>query len=392
MSIKNQKKILLIFTLILSFAICFPSLGFAKKTKKIFSTKPVKNGTDKWRIGYYEGGNYSEYHTSIDATIKGLMDMGWIAEESLPIMPEATGRSLWEYYAKNLKSDYIEFALDGFYSAQWRPEKRKELQTDIIQRLNKTKNLDLMIAMGTWAGIDLSQGNHQTPTIVLAVSDAVASGIIKATHDSGNEFIHARVDPNRYERQVRIFHTIIGFKTIGMIYRDNIEGRSYAAVNKVKKVARERGFKIQTCFMDKSADLAQDEERLVQCFQKLSGTADAIYVTGQKAVNKRTVPIIATIAEQAKIPTFSQAGYQDVKKGLLLSISQAGFKYVGKFYAETITKILNGARPGELNQIFEDPSKIAINLSTAMAISFYPSLDILSSADEIYREIPDENN
>lgn len=389
---KNTKMANLILALLISLCIliCFFSIGYTDENTKGYPTTPVKKGEAKWRIGYLEGGDYDEYHTSIDATIRGLMDLGWIKEKQLPVLQGVTGKSLWEYYSKYLESDYLELVSDGFYSAEWNPDKRKKNKTEFLLRLNEKKDLDIAIAMGTWAGIDLSQGNPHTPIIVLAVNDAVASKIIPDIYNSGNAFIHARVDPDRYERQIRIFHTLIGFKTIGMIYRDDIEGRSYAAIDKVIKVARERGFTIQKCFLDESAEQADDEKRLIQCFKTLAASVDAIYVTGQKAVNPDTIPVLAAIAREAKIPTFSQSGSEDVKKGLLLSISQAGFKYVGKFYAENIAKILNGAMPGDLNQIFEDPSKIALNLSTARAIDYYPTLDVLSSADEIYRETEHE--
>ncbi|MCP4370681.1 MAG: ABC transporter substrate-binding protein [Deltaproteobacteria bacterium] len=386
-----KKCTILFFVLIISLVFYHGNTQncFAEETTKTFSTTPVKKKNGKWRIGYLEGGNYSEYHTTMDATIKGLMELGWIEKKELPTLQGATGKSQWNYYATKLESEYLEFIPNGFYTSNWKQKLREETASKFIARLNNN-DMDLVFAMGTWAGIDLSKRNHTTPTLVLAVSDAVASGIIKSIHDSGNDFIHARVDPDRFERQVRIFQTVIGFQSLGMIYRNDIEGRSYAAVDKVKKVARERGFRINTCFLADSAELADDEQRLIQCFKELVKTVDAIYVTAQKAVNKNTTPILADIAKQTRIPTFSQAGHQDVKKGLLLSISQAGFKYVGKFYAETMAKILNGAKPGRLNQIFQDPSKIAINLSTAEAIAFYPSLDILSSADEIYIEKQDE--
>jgi len=365
---------------------CFLQHCYAGETSTTFSTTPIKKAHGKWRIGYLEGGDYREYHRSINATIQGLMSLGWIKESPLLPLENTTGKALWEAYSSSLKSEYLEFVSNGFYTAEWNQEKRKIIQKKILSRLNETKDLDLVIAMGTWAGIDLSQGNHQTPIIVLAVSDAVSSGIIKSIHDSGNDFIHARIDPERYERQVQIFHTLIGFNTLGMIYRNDIEGKSYAAVDKVNKVARERGFTVRSCFLKKSATLEDDEQRLIHCFKTLAMDVDAIYVTAQTAVNKKTIPIIADIAKDKKIPTFSQAGFEEVKMGLLLSISQAGFKYIGAFYAKTIAKIFNNALPGDLNQIFADPSKIAFNLSTAEAIGFYPSLEVLSSADEIYIE------
>lgn len=41
--------------------------------------------------------------------------------------------------------------------------------------------------------------------------------------------------------------------------------------------------------------------------------------------------------------------------------------------------------PGDLNQIFEDPRKIAINLKTAKAIEFKPPKGLMEVADEIYK-------
>jgi hypothetical protein len=75
-----------------------------------------------------------------------------------------------------------------------------------------------------------------------------------------------------------------------------------------------------------------------------------------------------------------------VKYGFLVSTSTAGYRYVGEFHAETMAKIFNGAAPNQLDQVFEEPPKIAINLKTAEIIGFNPPLVILGAADEIFRE------
>ncbi len=82
------------------------------------------------------------------------------------------------------------------------------------------------------------------------------------------------------------------------------------------------------------------------------------------------------------------AGSTEVKKGFLMSISQANLKYVGLYYAGVIAKIFNGAEPGDIDQIFEDPQKLAINVKTAQIIVYDPPLKVLEIADEIYEEIP----
>jgi len=97
---------------------------------------------------------------------------------------------------------------------------------------------------------------------------------------------------------------------------------------------------------------------------------------------------LVKIANEYRLPTFYQAGSDGVKRGFLLSISRAGgFPPAGRFLAATIGKVLNGASPGELNQLFEDSPNIAINLKTAEIIGLYLYADVLAAADEIYREI-----
>lgn len=352
-----------------------------------FKTTPCKNGEQKWKVGYYEGGSYVTYPKNLLATVKGLMELGWIAAEEIPADRSSQSQSLWQWLSKEAKSEYIDFVEDAFYTANWEETKRKEVISSLIHRLKK-KDLDLMIAMGTWAGQDLSNDQHSVSTIVLSTSDPISSGIIKSAEDSGHDHVHARVDPYRYERQIRIFHDIIPFKKLGITYEDTVRGRSYAALDKIETVAGERNFEIVRCYYPKFvSDVKIAEKSAIECFQKLSETADAIYVTMHMGVNDNSIPEIVKATIQAKTPTFSQAGSDEVKYGLLMSISQAEFRYVGQFYAETIAKIFNGAKPGELNQIFEDPPKIAINLKTAESIGYDPPVDVLGAADEIYTEI-----
>lgn len=71
-----------------------------------------------------------------------------------------------------------------------------------------------------------------------------------------------------------------------------------------------------------------------------------------------------------------------------MSISrEGGFVPVGRFLAISMAKIFNGAKPRQLNQVFEEGPTIAINLKTAEMIGLYLSAEVLAAADEMYREI-----
>ena len=359
-----------------------------RSESNIFKTSPVKKGSGKWRIAYYEGGQDDNYYNYLYATVQGLITLGWIADRQIPEFRAKDTQQLWEWLSKSAKSDTLEFVADEYYSARWDDDIRKFNRTKALSSLREAGKIDLMIAMGTWAGNDLANSSHSVPTIVMSTSDRVKSGIIKSADDSGYDHVHARVDPYRYERQVRIFHKIVGFKKLGVAYEDTVYGRSYAAIDLIEKVATERGFEVVKCHT--KSDIADSELAglsVAKCFEDLSSKVDAIYVTMQGGVNTHTIPQLVEIANTHRIPTFSQAGAKEVEYGFLLSISRPGFKSVGLFLAATIAKVLNGAKPRQLKQLFEETQNIAINLKTAELVGLYLYADILAAADEIYRDI-----
>lgn len=353
-----------------------------------FKTSPITNGGKPWRIGYYEGGPYIDYQKVLTATVKGLMDLGWIETKPIPNQDGEQTDALWKWITTNLNNDYIEFVKNGHYSADWEDDTRGKLKKQVIQRLAKNHDIDLMIAMGTWAGQDLANNEHNTNTLILSSSDPIASGIIKSIEDSGFKHVHATVDPDRYERQLRVFHDITGFKKLGIAYEDTKNGRSYAAMDTIKSLSEEIGFSIVPCHTKSDIkDTRFAEHSVIRCFQQLVEKVDAIYVTEQGGVTKNTLPVLVRTANSHHIPTFSQSGSEEVKHGVLASLSQANFKYFGEFHATTAAQIFNGAKPFELNQHFKEPPRMAVNLKTAEIIGFNPPLLLLGASDEIFQEI-----
>ena len=359
----------------------------AQASEKIdFSTTPTTHNGKKWRIAYYEGGEYINYQQVLTATVRGLMELGWIKNIDIPTQHGEQTKDLWNWLATNVESDYLEFT--AHYSANWDDDARKEIAEEIITRLKTQNDIDLVIAMGTWAGKDLANEKHNTPTIVLSTSDPISAGIIKSVNDSGFSHVNAHVDPDRWERQIRLFHEIIGFSSLGVAYEDSVDGRSYAAIEIVEKVAKERGFKIVRCYTKSDiSDTQIAADSVKECFEELSKKSDAIYVTEQGGINNKSIPELVAITNKNRIPTFAQYGSEMVKYGFLVSTSTAGFRYVGEFHALTIAKVFNGAKPNQLDQLFEEPPKIAINLKTAEIIGFNPPLIILGAADEIFQTI-----
>ncbi len=352
---------------------------------KRYRTDAITNKGEKWRIGYYEGGPYINYPANLKAIAKGLTQLGWMDRTDVAEMTNASdAKGIWKSLG-HTQSDYLRFVPDAFYSAGWDNTLRARNKAAVIGRL-QGKQLDFMIAMGTWAGQDLANNLHSVPTMVVSTSDPVKSGIIKSAAQSGFRHVHARCDPNRYIRQVRLFHDIIGFRRLGIVYEDSVAGKSYAALGDIEKVSAQRGFKLVTCNAPWAGVPRQvSTQKLIDCHNKLAPRIDALFLTVHNGVDAHHMDEILAPLVEHNIPTWSQRGSEEVRQGVLLSISRAGFGPVGMYHAKIMAKILNGARPGDLNQIFEDPKKIAINLKTAAAIEFKPPRGLMRVADHIYK-------
>ena len=348
-------------------------------------TMPVsKPGGGKWRIGYFQSGEFGDYPRHLRAVVEGLAGLGWL--ELPPEIPEdLTGEAMWRFLARNARSDTLEFADDAFWSEDFDEGRRAAVRAGIARHLKKTRGVDLMLAVGTWAGQDMVALGTPVPTVVISASDPIASGIIKSAEDSGQDNLNARVSPGHYRRQVHLFHDVVPFTKLGLIYENTEAGRSYAAIDEIEEEARASGFQMVRCEAPFSG---QEQEKIEQgvlvCYERLVKEADAIYLTAHRGMNESVLARVAVLLRQAKIPSFSMFDSTDVKAGILMSMAQADYFSIGRFHAETIARILHGAKPRELPQVWDDPVSLALNLEVARKIGFDPPLELLLAADEIY--------
>ena len=182
---------------------------------------PVTNKGERWQLAYYEGGDYVDYRRVLVATVQGLMDLNWVEDQPLPDPDAHSSESLWRWMTENIQSQYILFRSDAYYSAGWDVGQRAINSQRFLHRLNNQKDIDLVLALGTWAGQDLANNLHSTATMVLTASNPISAGIIKSVRESGFDHLHATVDPSINLRQMRIFHELVGFKRLGLAYEDS---------------------------------------------------------------------------------------------------------------------------------------------------------------------------
>jgi len=157
--------------------LCFPgallvcvAIAFSSPAAAGHKVTPTTNKGNPWRMGYYEGGPYIDFQKNLRAVVKAMMEMGWITPQALPeTMSSDDGLVLWRWLSENMQSDYLSFVPGAGYSANWEKEKRKSVSREVVERLAGRKDLDLVLAMGTWAGQDLANNRHEVPVMVMAM-------------------------------------------------------------------------------------------------------------------------------------------------------------------------------------------------------------------------------
>ncbi|GJD65557.1 ABC transporter substrate-binding protein [Methylobacterium frigidaeris] len=366
-------------------AIALPDQQLAANAATWPVTPKLKEDGTKWRIGYYEGGQYADYVVILKSIVNGLAALGWLKGVDIPagLDPFQT----WQWLATRVDSRFIEFVADARYApGNFDASKRTKTRAELIGRLKERRDLDLVLALGTWAGQDLATSEVTVPVIVASTSDPVGSKIVASAEDSGFDHLNAKVEPTRYHDQVELFWNTFGFKRLGVVYEDSTEGRSFAALPAVEAAARELGFEVVGCKAPFSNTAqAVVDQAAIACYRDLAVKADAVYVTVHRGVNAATLPAISQALITGRIPSFSMLGETEVRAGVLMSVAQSNYLYVGRFHAETIARIFNGARPRSLPQIWQAPAQIALNYTTAKAIGYVPPFDILVASDEIVR-------
>ncbi|MBT3176273.1 MAG: hypothetical protein HOG03_07060 [Desulfobacula sp.] len=312
-----------------------------------------------YKVGFIEAGEYWTYTESYKAIKKILIQKGW--------------------------GDKVEYPMDAHFSPGW--EKKTELQ-EIAKLLMARQDLDLVISAGTAAtAAILKHNNKETPILSVAVADAVKSKFVVSETDSGSDNFTVRIVPGRYKRMFEIFHDVVDFQKLGIIYSDNENGRKYSNVEDAHQVAKELGFEIIEYNQIGDAESNQDCQAGIQYL--IDQGIDAFFIPALNCFDWK-ISDVASLLElltQNKIPSFSREGTRTVKAGALMGFSTYDFSDRGRFLGERVIKILNGTKPRELIMVDNAPPKITFNLHAASKIGFDPPIDILAASDNIFQEI-----
>ena len=356
---------------------------------------PQNNNGKKWRIGYLEAGDYAFYPEYLRGLAEGLMELGWIEQDYVPKYKKSG--DIWNWLSQKSKSDYIDFIQDAYWQSggDEDAELRKTNKKLLLERLDTQNDLDMIIAMGTRAGQDIVDTDINT--MVMEATDALKSGVVKGEEKSGISHLHAKIDKNRYKKQIAFFHREFKFKKLGIVYINSIDGRAFAALDDILSQAKQLGFSVEKCLLPAEADKWPKEKlvkKIVECHEELAPKIDALYMTTAHLVGTREKDMqymCALLKPMLKfhVPTWSKSSGFEVQYGALMSFNRPDPADVGFFQAKVMAQILSGVAPGDIDQIFDDPKgdTILLNLRTAQLIRYNPSWNVLAAGEKVYEGI-----
>ena len=328
---------------------------------------------------------FSAEHCPIRGAERGLPETDFHRHQSAnQARAEEDSWPVWNYLAERAGGDRLHFLADGFYSAGWDERRRREIKAEVRERLARGE-VDLILALGTDAGEDFVTGDHQTVVLSITATDPVAAGFCRSEQDSGFDHVHVQVETGRIERQLSMFKEIIGFTRLGLPLDSGDKGDKSMGLAAVEAAAARLGLEIVTCRAElELPDLDQAADNLIACLDVLSEYSEAVYLpVNNGMIEERIGEIVAALIE-ARVPTFSQKGPAETRRGVLLSLAEDDFLAAGLWEAEVIEKVLAGARPRDISQIYQPPLTMAVNLRTARAIGWRPDFELLATMDAIY--------
>ncbi len=345
-----------------------------------------------FRIAVIQSGEYFAYNDVLVSIHDGLADLGWVSKVTLDAATRASIPMILQQWAQSTPG-FLEFPPEAFVDLNWTEEVAIPLP---VQELLQGKgDYDLVLSLGTLAGTFVAKYARETglkvPVMVESVSDPVGSGIINSFSDSGIDLLTASADPQIYDRQIRLFHRVVEFERLGLIYTDTDTGRAYAALPTVTKASQDLGFAlvVDTDVLEDPPDpndIPKAEEAYVAALRRLAPRVDAVYLTIQAGLTPDSLARVLAVVEEFRLPTFVMEGTDFVWRGILLGESSRLQTIEGLYSARKLTRILQGALPRTQPQSNPHMPHIALNLAEAQKIGYDIPIDILLSADDVYTD------
>ena len=343
---------------------------------------------DEFRVAYLEGDPYVNYAGSLFGLVTGLSELGLTEHPTESGFQEGSddARLIWNWLEDHSEGS-IKFERDEFYQLISMSEEEK---SEFVRHMNEDGDVDLLLVMGTAAAQFAKENKITTDMMVISMTNAYKSSIVNGIEYSGIDNVWAHMSPNRYYNQLNVFYDLFRFQKLGIVFEDSDKGRNEIAYEDIKRFAENKGIELVEVAVNADSHLDAPtlyEEKMIQGYHELAGKADAVYMTNSANRTPERILEYLNPLYQHGVPVFSQTGRNDVQNGATMTVVRYSFEEIGAFCADRLVQIMDGKRPGDMEQGYDESQAICFNISAAEQAGLELPFKALLSADTIYTQM-----
>lgn len=338
-------------------------------------------------LGYCQSDPYYEYDLQLYYLIKGLEEYGLIPRilEDGKISSDISSSQLWKYLSTLDQSQWgVQFAPEMFLSLDSGFSGIKESEKQ-MEELLKEQKIDMMITMGTKAGLAVKE-QTETPLMNFMAADPVKAGIVDGTGFSGTPHVWAQVDPGNFTRSMEVMYDTFKPSEIGVIYADRDDAYVYSGAEELDHFCEEQQVEVSRVYVDDVFDEGEYDRyvrEMRQAGETLAGSVD-VFILTTSLLEKEDFPYVLEPFYEAGVPVYSINSIVDVEYGALMAVESSDYQNIGRFGADTLRKYISGTRLEKLNQVYQTAPFLVLNYTTAKRIGYRPDFDMLCSTSRIY--------
>lgn len=340
------------------------------------------------RVAVVQGGRYVDFikifrNMVFNLNARRYMTVNAILNDDFDFTKDTNYQQL----AEMSKGGCIELLPEGYYDGHWDLQRADQQFSALKERILVKKDVDLVWAFGTLAGKFFSKQDLGIPVMVIRTTDPESAGIVGSGLYSDKPNVHAQKEIERYKSEVKMFHDIFKFNSLGIVADESLELQEAQGLSIIKDFALNYDVKLQLCTGPVFKEgLNNKQDTLRRCALELAKTCDAVYVLVGNAETDETADSIQPLLDN-DIPIFSQTGSFEVEHGMLMALADDSKQGSGLFEANVTMQIYHGISPDKIPQNHYASLFLTMNLEVAKTIGWEPSFEVLVAVDNVFPSI-----
>ena len=339
--------------------------------------------TPKIKIGYVESEKFDLFSSQLVWMAKAFQEKKILSQYDIDLN-ERDSKIIWENMCNHCISNRFEFIREMYYSVH-------NMSADEINSISNDARVNLVIVMGTAAGLHFARNETKNNFMVLASADPIRSGIVSDENIRDRKNIYAHIDRNRYKRQLLAGHKIFKFKKLGVVFEDNLSAFIYSGIKQLQEASETLGFEVVKRHVKESRE-PNDSDRyyfdLLNAYRELIKEGiDALYITTATINPHKLYWLLSQDIIPNNIVTIAQTSEMFVKYGALIGVTILNTEEQGYFIVKQLSDFANGKPFHKLEQVNDSTPRIYLNYAIAKKINLRIPFSTLLIIDSIKHSI-----